>query len=63
MKTNLNNIGITENGLSVIESTLVPESVTATRMENLQPQVFGVADLWKLERSRRTRSVRRHFAF
>ena len=55
MKTNLNNIRITENGFSVIESTLVPESVTATRMEAIQPSVFGIADLWKLERSRRTR--------
>jgi hypothetical protein len=44
------------------ESTLVPASVAATRIEIVQPQVFGIADLWKLERSRRTRSVRRHFA-
>jgi hypothetical protein len=39
------------------------EAVTASRTESIQPQVFGIADLWKLERSRRTRSTRKHFAF
>lgn len=60
MKTNVNSIEITERGRIQLESTLVPESVTATRSESLHPHVFGIADLWKLERSRRTRGTRRH---
>jgi hypothetical protein len=39
------------------------EAVAASRSESIQPQVFGIADLWKLERSRRARSTRKHFAF
>jgi len=45
------------------ESTLTVETVAAARTENMQPAVFGIADLWKLERSRRARSTRKHFAY
>jgi hypothetical protein len=62
MKNNLNLIESISTERNHSESTLVPASVTAARMETVQPQVFGIADLWKLERSRRIRSVRRHFA-
>lgn len=45
------------------ESTLTVENVAAARMETVQAAVFGIADLWKLERSRRARSTRKHFAY
>jgi hypothetical protein len=44
-------------------TALSVEAVAASRTESIQSQVFGIADLWKLERSRRTRSTRKHFAF
>jgi hypothetical protein len=44
-------------------TALSVEATAASRSESIQPQVFGIADLWKLERSRRTRSTRKHFAF
>ncbi|MCA6467794.1 MAG: hypothetical protein IM534_09650 [Chitinophagaceae bacterium] len=62
MKNNFNLIESISNERNHSETTLVPASVPATRTETVHPQVFGVADLWKLERSRRIRSVRRHFA-
>lgn len=62
MKNNFNLIESISKERNHSESTLVPVSVTATRMETVHPQVFGIADLWKLERSRRIRSARRHFA-
>ena len=44
-------------------TALSVEAVAASRSESIQPQVFGIADLWKLERSRRARSTRKHIAF
>ena len=45
------------------ESTVTVETIAAAHKETMQPAVFGIADLWKLERSRRARSTRKHFAY
>jgi protein-arginine kinase len=40
----------------------VKETVATNVPHVNQKTAFGVVDLWNLERSRRTRMVRRHFA-
>ncbi|MEI8110302.1 MAG: hypothetical protein WCH59_04855 [Chitinophagia bacterium] len=63
MKTNLIENTLSRKENISTESTLTVETIAAARRENLQPSVFGIADLWKLERSRRARSTRKHFAY
>ncbi|NDA62228.1 MAG: hypothetical protein EBX50_09305 [Chitinophagia bacterium] len=63
MKTNLIENTLSRKENISTESTLTVETIAAARRETMQPSVFGIADLWKLERSRRARSTRKHFAY
>ena len=63
MKTNQMTETISRKENISTASTLTVETIAAARTEAMQPAVFGIADLWKLERSRRTRSIRKHFAY
>ena len=63
MKTNQIEYTLSRKENISTESTLTVETVAAARTEAMQPAVFGIADLWKLERSRRARSIRKHFAY
>lgn len=63
MKTNQMTETISRKENISTASTLTVETIAAARTEAMQPAVFGIADLWKLERSRRTRSTRKHFAY
>jgi hypothetical protein len=63
MKTNQTLEQLFGKEIFTTETALTVEAIAATRTESIQPQVFGVADLWKLERSRRARTTRKHFAF
>ena len=42
--------------------TEVKETVAVNVAQVNQKNAFGVVDLWNLERSRKTRTARRHFA-
>ncbi|MBU3744594.1 MAG: hypothetical protein FGM61_08625 [Sediminibacterium sp.] len=63
MKTNQMTETISSKENISTASTVTVETIAAARTENMQPAVFGIADLWKLERSRRARSTRKHFAY
>ncbi len=47
-----------ENLVKEVKETIAVDAPTVN-----QKTAFGVADLWNLERNRRNRIVRRHFAF
>lgn len=63
MKTNQIADTLSRKEIISTESPLTVETVAAARTETVQPTIFGIADLWKLERSRRARSTRKHFAY
>lgn len=44
-------------------NNLVKETVATNVAQVNQKTAFGVVDLWNMERSRRTRIVRRHLAY